>query len=77
MREEMLVHEMMKTLRMCGGKSQIFVKIKSNDAREIERSLLVKTHEMFVDADHRAAGGQAKHQRRLLMNSSGDELRGL
>src|SRR5258707_13826502 len=41
-REEMLAHEMMKTLRMRRGKSEIFVKIESNDAREIERTLLAK-----------------------------------
>src|SRR2546429_9663499 len=37
MREEVFLHEMMKTPRMCGRKSEIFIEIKSYDAREIKR----------------------------------------
>src|SRR5882762_4283398 len=55
-REEIFPHEMMKAPRMGGGKPEIFIKIKGNDAREIERALFVQMHEMFVDADHGAAG---------------------
>src|SRR5467141_1015436 len=76
-REEVFLHEMMKAPRMCGGKSEIFIEIKGNDAREIERALFVQMHEMFVDADHGAAGCQSKHQRRFFAHRAGNELRGL
>jgi hypothetical protein len=75
--EEVFVHEMLKAPGMSSGKPQVLIEIEGHDAREIEGALFVKTDEMFVNADHGAAGGQTKHQRRLLMNRAGDELRGL
>ena len=77
MREEVFLHEMMKTPRMCGRKSEIFIEIKSYDAREIKRALFMKTHEMFVNADHGAASGQSKRQCRFFAHRAGNELRGL
>ena len=76
-REEVFLHEVVKTPRMCGGKSEIFIEIKSYDAREIKRALFVKTHEMFVYADHGAASGQSKRQCRFFAHRTGNELRGL
>jgi hypothetical protein len=76
-REEIFVHEMMEALRMCGGKTEIFIEIKSNDAGEIERALLVERDELFVDADHGAASGQAKRQSRFFAYRAGNELSGL
>ena len=37
----------------------------------------MKTHEMFVDADHGAAGGQSERQCWFLAHRTGDELRRL
>ncbi len=76
-REEIFLHEMMKAPRMCGGKSEIFIEIEGYDAREIERALFVETHEMFVGADHGAAGCQPEHQCRFFAHRAGNELRGL
>src|SRR5882724_1670001 len=71
------MHEMMEALRMRGGKSEIFIEIKSNDAGEIERAVLVKSDELFVNADHGAASGQAKRQGRFFAHRTGNELSGL
>src|SRR5258708_29818305 len=77
MREEGFAHEMMKAPRMRGGKTEIFIKIKSNDAREVERALFVQAHKMFVGADHCAAGCQSKRQCRFFAHRAGNELCGL
>ena len=76
-REQIFMHEMMEALRMRGGKSEIFIEIKSNDAGEIERAVLVKSDELFVNADHGAASGQAKRQGRFFAHRTGNELSGL
>ena len=60
--EEILLHEMMETLRMRGGEAEVLVKIESDDLGEIERAGFVETDEFLVDGDHGAPGGQAEGQ---------------
>jgi hypothetical protein len=76
-RKQVFMHEMMEALGMRGGKTEILIEIKSNDPGEIERALLVKSDELFVNADHGAAGGQAKRQSRFFAHRAGNELSGL
>ncbi len=75
--KEIFPHEMTKTLRVRGGKSEVFVEIKSYHAGKIERALLVKPHEMFVDTHHRAARRQSESQCRFFSYGAGDKLRSL
>ena len=60
--EEIFMHEMMKALRMRGGKAEVFIEIKGDDTRKIKSALFMECYKMFVNADHCVAGGQAQRQ---------------
>src|SRR6267142_3238980 len=55
-------------------KPQVLIQIESYDSRKIERSFLVKLHEVPIDADHGATRCQPEHQLRILANRTGDKL---
>src|SRR5215472_4040838 len=75
--KEILLHEVLETLRMRAGQALVFVKIERADLREIERACLVQANELLVEADHGAAGGKAERERWFFLDRAGDEQRGL
>src|SRR4029077_1297401 len=55
--EEILLHEMMKTLRMIGRKPQVFDQVECDNAREVQSLLAVQSNKLLVHSEHGASGG--------------------
>src|SRR5258708_15584512 len=55
--EKILMHEMVKTLRMVRREAQVFVEVECDDPREIQFLLVVQANELLVHSKHRASCG--------------------
>ena len=71
--EQVLAHEPHVALQLVRLHREVFVEVERDDVPERQALFPVQPHQLVVDADRRAAGGQAQHAVAALGRALADE----
>ena len=74
--EEILVHEVVITLRMARSQANILVQVERRHLREVQSLLAVHAHQLLVQAKRRGTGGHSQHGVRLRVQQASHFLSG-
>src|ERR1041384_5464278 len=61
LREKVVLHEVVKTLRMRGRQAKVFIKIETAGTRKIKIASTMKLDQMLIKAKWRVTRGETEH----------------
>ena len=72
--EKIFPHEIPVGLVVRAGETDVFVEVERGDAAEIEPLVAVEANEFLVEAERRAAGGEAEDGVGFFADDAGDDF---